>query len=82
MIEVGMKLVKCTEPDELCMRRDIRKGDVFTVTALRERGLSRSPAVRVVQERLKVMRLMYVDRHFVRDDGTYSIYKPCLWEVL
>jgi len=82
MIKVGTRLIKCTEPDALCRRRDVRKGDVFTVTGFRERGDSLSPSVKVLQERLKVMRLMYVDKHFVRDDGTYSTYKLCLWEVL
>ena len=81
MIEVGMKLIKCTSPDGMSANHNVIRGDIFTVLEVRERNFG-LPAVQVYSERLDRVLLMYVSKHFVREDGTHSIYKSCLWEVL
>lgn len=80
MIKVGMKLVKCIR-SEPGMNAQVVMGDIFTVLEIPARGIHRRHVVRVHSKRLNRILLMYTDKHFVREDGTYNIYRPCVWEA-
>ena len=81
MIEVGTRLVKCTPTGTMGNSHNVVMGDIFLVLEVHKR-FTGPPAVRVHSERLGRILLMYTHKHFIRSDGTYSIYKSCIWEVL